>query len=165
MFSAALPAIAISWKFFSPPPRTPTCHCLHILMVLSSLICRKCLLICGGFFVPIFPGEILISYFEILAWVISSANQCAIMWSSRSFSWIRFWKSRNKKRLCTSITLFCTFLDRCSTTATWNFLILLAYFMEWVSTTQFFFPFSKLRYGPFGFNPQNVVNIWQIKWN
>ena len=78
-----LPLVA---KFFPPPPRTPTCHCLHILMVLSSLICRKCLLICGGFFAPIFPGEILISYFEILAWVISSANQCTTIWSSRSFS-------------------------------------------------------------------------------
>ena len=29
----------------------------------------------------------------------------------------------------------------------------------------YFFPFSKLRYGPFGFNPENFVNIWQIKWN
>ena len=27
------------------------------------------------------------------------------------------------------------------------------------------FSFSKLRYGPFGFNPENFANIWQIKWN
>ena len=35
-----------------------------------------------------------------------------------------------KKRLCTCITLFCTFLSRCCTTATWNFLISLARFIE-----------------------------------
>ena len=26
------------------------------------------------------------------------------------------------------------------------------------------FSFSKLWYGPFGFNPENFANIWQIKW-
>ena len=27
------------------------------------------------------------------------------------------------------------------------------------------FSLSKLRYGPFGFNPRKFANIWQIKWN
>ena len=45
----------LSQKCFPPPPWTPTCHCLHLLIVLSSLFCRKYLLICGGFFVPTFP--------------------------------------------------------------------------------------------------------------
>ena len=31
--------------------------------------------------------------------------------------------------------------------------------------TKIFFSFSKLTYGPFGFNPENFANIWQIKWN
>ena len=35
-----------------------------------------------------------------------------------------------------------------------------------MSTTQkFCLSFSKLTYGPFGFNPENFANIWQIKWN
>ena len=49
----------ISWtlsrKIFPPPPLTLTCHCLHLLIVLSSLFCHKYLLICGRFFVPTFP--------------------------------------------------------------------------------------------------------------
>ena len=32
------------------------------------------------------------------------------------------------------------------------------------TTKSFFFLFSKLRYGPFEFNPENFANIWQIKW-
>ena len=65
-----------------------------------------------------------------------------------------------KQQLCTCITLFCTFLSRRCTTATWNF----PPYMEWVNTAQTFsFSFSWLRYGPFGFNPGNFANIWQIK--
>ena len=65
-----------------------------------------------------------------------------------------------KEQLCSCITLFCTFLSRCCTTAPWNFPILLARFIEWVSTTQkFSFSFSKLRDGPFGFNPENFANM------
>ena len=38
--------------------------------------------------------------------------------------------------------------------------------MEQGNTTQkFSFPFCKLRYRPFGFNPRNLANIWQIKWS
>ena len=43
--------------------RPTTYHCLHLLIVLSSLVCRKYFLIYGGYFVPTFPEEILISYF------------------------------------------------------------------------------------------------------
>ena len=50
------------------------------------------------------------------------------------------------------------------TTATWNFLTSRACFMECVNTTQKFFFFSKLRCGPFGFNPrkfrQHVTYLW-----
>jgi len=73
-----------------------------------------------------------------------------------------------KEQLCTSIMLFCTFLSLCCTTATWNFLISLARrrLMGYVNTTQkCSFSFSKPRYGPFGFNPENFANIWQIKRN
>ena len=62
--------------------------------------------------------------------------------------------------------LFLTFFSHRCTTATWNFLISGACFTEQVNTTQkVSFPFSKLRYGPFEFNPENFTNIWQIKWN
>ena len=44
--------------------------------------------------------------------------------------------------------------SRC-TIATWNFLISCARSMELVNTAQkFSLSFSKLRYGPFGFNPR-----------
>ena len=33
------------------------------------------------------------------------------------------------------------------------------------NTKKFFFSFSKLRYGLFGFSPENFASIWQIKWN
>ena len=60
-----------------------------------------------------------------------------------------------KQRLCTCITLFWTFLSRRCRSATWNFLISRARFMELVNTAQWFcFSFSKLRYGPLGFNPR-----------
>ena len=47
-----------------------------------------------------------------------------------------------KEQLCTCITPFCTFCNRCCLTATWNFLISRARFMESVNTTQkcIFFP-------------------------
>ena len=32
------------------------------------------------------------------------------------------------------------------------------------TTQKVSFSFSKLRYGPFGLNPENFANIWQIKW-
>ena len=37
-------------------------------------------------------------------------------------------------------------------------------YMEWVKTQKFSSSVSKLRYGPFGFNPSNFADIWQIKW-
>ena len=43
-----------SWKFFPPPSRISTCHCFHLVIVLSSLVSRKYLLI---FFVHTFPEE------------------------------------------------------------------------------------------------------------
>ena len=36
---------------------------------------------------------------------------------------------------------------------------------RWTYHKKFLFSFSKLRYGPFEFNPENFANIWQIKWN
>jgi len=72
----------------------------------------------------------------------------------------RKWQKSNrfrlaKQQLCTCITLFCTFLSRRCTTATWNFLISRVLFMEQVNTTpKISFPFCKLRYLPFGFNPE-----------
>ena len=69
--------------------------------------------------------------------------------------------------LCSCITLFCTFPNRRRPTATWNFLISRAHFIEQVNTTyKLSFPFCKLRSCSFGFNTwNNVANIWQIKWN
>ena len=58
-----------------------------------------------------------------------------------------------KQQLCTCITLFCTFLSRRFTTATGNILISRARSMEFVNT-EHKLSFSKLRYGPFGFNPR-----------
>ena len=50
-----------------------------------------------------------------------------------------------KQQLCTSFTLFCTFLSRRWTIATRNFLISRSRFIEKVNTTQkFYFSFSKL---------------------
>ena len=37
----------------------------------------------------------------------------------------------NKQQLCTCITLFGTFLCRCCTTTTWNFLVSRAHFIRW----------------------------------
>ena len=36
---------------------------------------------------------------------------------------------------------------------------------RWTKHKKFLFSFSKLRYVPFEFNPENFANIWQIKWN
>ena len=33
------------------------------------------------------------------------------------------------------------------------------------TTQKVYFCFSKLRYGPFGLNPENFANIWQIEWS
>ena len=69
-----------------------------------------------------------------------------------------------KQQLCTYITLFCIFFSYCCTTSTWNFLITRGRFT--VNTTQkVSFSISRLRYGSFGFNPENFSNIWQMKWN
>ena len=47
-------------------------------------------------------------------------------------------------------------------TATWNFRISRARFTEEENLTQkVSFSLSKLRYGAFGFNPENFANIWQ----
>ena len=61
---------------------------------------------------------------------------------------------------------FFTFLSRRCTTATWNLLISRTGLKKYVNTTQKFpFSFSKLRYGPFGFNPRKYrEHCWQIKW-
>ena len=54
-----------------------------------------------------------------------------------------------KQQLCTCITLFCTFLSRGCTTATWNFLISCARALNLDEV---------LSDSP----PENVANIWQI---
>ena len=67
--------------------------------------------------------------------------------------WI--WKSY----LC---LLFCTFLSRRCTIATWNFLNSRARFMEYGNKTQkFSFSFSKL----WDSTPENFANVWEIKRN
>ena len=64
----------------------------------------------------------------------------------------------DKKQICTFIMLFCSFLCRGCTTATWNFLIWSARFMESVNQLKNFrFPFSKLRYGRFG---NKIDEVW-----
>ena len=63
------------------------------------------------------------------------------------------------------ITLFYTVFSHRFTTATWNFLISQPLYGVGEHNTKASFSFSKLRYGPFGFNPREFVNIWQIKWN
>ena len=80
-----------------------------------------------------------------------------------------------KQKLYTCITLFCTFLSSRCTIATWNFLISCACSMELVNTAQkFSLSFSKLWYGPFGFNPrefrQHLTNWMKLNkidevWN
>ena len=72
-----------------------------------------------------------------------------------------------KQQPCTCITLFCTFLSRRCTTATWNFQISRACFMEQVAPhKKFSFSFSKIKYGPFGFNPwkfrQHLTNEMKL---
>ena len=63
-----------------------------------------------------------------------------------------------KKQICTCIMLFCSFLCRGCTTATWNFLISSARFMESVNQLKNFrFPFSKLRYGRF---ENKIDEVW-----
>ena len=71
-----------------------------------------------------------------------------------------------KQQLCTCITLFCTFLSRRCSTATWNFLNSRACFMELVDTTQNLL-FLFLKYGPFRFNPRKFRHhfINQMKLN
>ena len=49
-----LPSACTSDIPLPPPPQSPTCHRLHLLILLSSLVCRKYLLICGGFLSPPF---------------------------------------------------------------------------------------------------------------
>ena len=59
------------------------------------------------------------------------------------------------KNFVLCITLFVHFFAVLGTTATWNFLISPARFMEYVNKTQkLSFSFSKLRYGPFEFSPR-----------
>ena len=68
---------------------------------------------------------------------------------------IRFTCILTKQQLYTCIKLFCTFLSRRCTTSTWNFLIFTRplYGVGKYNTKIFLF-FSKLRYGPFVFNPR-----------
>ena len=49
---------------------------------------------------------------------------------------------------------FFLFLSRRCKSATWNFLISRSLSMDLMNTAQEIFFFSKLRYGPFGFNPR-----------
>ena len=53
-----------------------------------------------------------------------------------------------------AVAAFCTFLGRRCTTATWNFLIAHAHFIEYVNETLTFSSFSKLKYSPFGVIPR-----------
>ena len=71
-----------------------------------------------------------------------------------------------KQQLCTCITLYWTFLSRRCRTASWNFLISRACFMEKVNTTQkFLFLFLHLNTVLWDSTSENFANIWQIKWN
>ena len=70
-----------------------------------------------------------------------------------------------KKHLCTCITLFCTFLSRCCTTATFTRPLYI-----WGRRAQhrnFVFLFLNLYtlLSDLTQNPGNFANIWQIKWN
>ena len=67
--------------------------------------------------------------------------------------------------LCYNTLFYTGFSHRCTTiTATWN-LISRARFRVGEHNTKVSFSLSKLRYGPFGFNPRKFAKIWQIKWN
>ena len=71
-----------------------------------------------------------------------------------------------KQQLCTCITLYWTFLSRRCRTASWNFLISRACFMEKVNTTQkFLFLFLHLNTVLWESTLENFANIWQLKWN
>ena len=73
--------------------------------------------------------------------------------------WQREWQKSNrfilaKQQLCTCILLFCTFLNHCWKSATWNFLISCTRFMEFVNTAQnFLFLF---RNQTFQIQPQTI---------
>ena len=72
-----------------------------------------------------------------------------------------------KQQLCTCITLFCIFLSRRCTTATWNLLISRTGLKEDVNTqhNNFLFLFLNLDAVLSDLTPENFPNIWQIKWN
>ena len=69
-----------------------------------------------------------------------------------------------KQQLCTCILPFCTVLSLRCTTATWNFLISRACF---INPTQKFYFFFILNLNTFVSHstPENCANVWQIKWN
>ena len=66
-----------------------------------------------------------------------------------------------KQQICTCITLFCTFLCRRCTPATWNFLISHSRFMKSVLS----FCSSRLRYVLSDSARENFANICQFNWN
>ena len=65
-----------------------------------------------------------------------------------------------KQQLCTCITLFCTILSRRCKTATWNFLISLAHFMEYPAQVFLFVTYIR----SFRIQRQKISQtFWQIK--
>ena len=68
----------------------------------------------------------------------------------------------SKTTTCPCITLFCIFLSRQCKSATWNFLIWGARFMELVNTAQFFFFLNQILLDS---TPDNFTKILQIEWN
>ena len=73
-----------------------------------------------------------------------------------------------KQQLCTCITLFCTFLGRRCTTATWNVLILhvsRSLWSRWTQHKTFCFLFIHLDTVLSDSTPEHFANIWQMKWN
>ena len=66
-----------------------------------------------------------------------------------------------KQQLCTCITLFCTILSRRCKTATWNFLISLAHFMEYPAQVFLFVTYIR----SFRIQRQKISQtFWQIKY-
>ena len=69
---------------------------------------------------------------------------------------------QGKQQLCTCITLFCTFLCRRCTTATWN--CLFSRFLEdGNKRQQFAFSFPELWRSPLEFNSKKFAYIWRIE--
>ena len=75
----------------------------------------------------------------------------------------------NKTTTLPSTTLFCTFLSRRCTTATWNLLVSCALFMGYMNTIRtqknVLFLFLNLDTVLSDSTQENFATIWQIKWN